>query len=39
MEEHQPNQNKLTWKSWLLKILLYAVVGFLCAFLYHQLKK
>ena len=39
MEEQNPKQNKIPWKSWLLRFLIYAVTGFLCAFLYHQLKK
>ncbi len=39
MEEPKPKQNKFPWKSWLLRFLIYLVVGFLCAFLYRQLKK
>ena len=34
------DQNKkYAWKGLLLKFIIYIAVGFLCAFLYHQLKK
>ncbi len=39
MEEQKPKQNKFPWKSRLLRFIIYLVVGFLCAFIYHQLKK
>jgi hypothetical protein len=39
MEEQAPTPDKFPWKGWLIRILIYIAVGFLCAFLYHQLKK
>jgi len=39
MEEQQPKPNKFPWKGWLLRFLIYLAAGFLCAFLYHRLKK
>jgi hypothetical protein len=33
------NEQQPTWKSRLIRFLIYIVVGFLCAFLYNQLKK
>jgi len=32
-------KSKSAWKTLLLKFIVYTAVGFLCAFLYHQLKK
>jgi hypothetical protein len=30
---------KRQWKERIIRLIIYIVVGFACAFLYHQLKK
>lgn len=32
-------RKEITWKEWLIRFVIYMVVGFACAFLYNYLKK
>ncbi len=38
-QEQKSKQPEYNWKILFVRILIYIAVGFLCAFLYHYLKK
>jgi hypothetical protein len=39
MNKLESGKQNSAWKGRLLKFIIYVIVGFLCAFLYRQLKK
>ena len=39
MTDVENGKQNSAWKGRLLKFIIYVIVGFLCAFLYRQLKK